>query len=148
MQIYVIKNNEKTGPFSLEQVHATVQTGLLKYDDLCWHDGIPNWIPISALFSASKPLTFAPPPLDAKQNANLSLSDKVKGPLKWGAGALVACYILTLLMPLAGLLLGILAIFSTNPQKKKQGAVLFGFSVLLIIIYAIMFSAINVASTN
>jgi hypothetical protein len=82
----------------------------------------------------------SPPVLDTEQKINQFISGGKSGAKKWGAGELVAFYILTLLMPLAGLLLGILGIVSSNPQKKKQGGILFGVSVLLIIFYIIIFS--------
>ena len=49
MQIYVFKNNQKTGPFTLDQVQANLKGGIFNSADLCWYEGIPNWNPISTL---------------------------------------------------------------------------------------------------
>ena len=140
MQIYVAKNNEKTGPFTIEQITANIQAGLFKTDDLCWHEDIPNWMPISSLFAPTQSEPALPPPLDTEQKIDQFVSGGKSGGKKWGVGELVAFYILTLLIPLAGLLLGILGIVSSNPKKKKQGGVLFGVSVFLIIFYIVIFS--------
>ncbi len=64
----------------------------------------------------------------------LSFGDK-----KWGSGELTALYVLTVLIPLIGIIVGILGLFSTH--KKKQGVVLIIVAVVLIVVYLIAFSA-------
>jgi hypothetical protein len=90
MQIYVAKNNEKTGPFTIEQINANIQAGLFKTDDLCWHDGIPNWMPISSLYSPTQSEPILQPTLDSEQSK--FQKDKVQAlqvwPF-WRAGSLV-----------------------------------------------------------
>jgi hypothetical protein len=72
MQIYVLKNNQKTGPFTLDVVQANLKAGIFSPADLCWYDGMPNWLPVSALPDCASaqsafppgmpPVTTVPPP--------------------------------------------------------------------------------------
>ncbi len=61
MQIYVFKNNQKTGPFTLDQVQANLKGGIFNSADLCWYEGVPNWNPISTLPDCA-PVQAAMPP--------------------------------------------------------------------------------------
>ena len=61
MQIYVFKNNQRTGPFTLEQVQANLKGGIFNSADLCWYDGLPNWSPVSTLPDCAPPAPPFPP---------------------------------------------------------------------------------------
>lgn len=43
MQIYVLKNDERVGPFSLEEVNRQLAAGILNPTDEAWHEGSPGW---------------------------------------------------------------------------------------------------------
>lgn len=43
MQIYVMKNDERLGPFSLEEVNRQLAAGMLNPSDQAWHEGSPGW---------------------------------------------------------------------------------------------------------
>lgn len=43
MQIYLARNNEQAGPYSLEQVNQMLANGQVVLDDLAWHEGMPQW---------------------------------------------------------------------------------------------------------
>jgi len=43
MQIYVTKNEERVGPFSLEEVNRQLAAGLLNPADEAWYEGSPGW---------------------------------------------------------------------------------------------------------
>jgi hypothetical protein len=67
----VFKNNQKTGPFTLDVVQANLRGGVFAPTDLCWYDGLANWNPISSLPSCAPvegptppgmpPITTVPP---------------------------------------------------------------------------------------
>ncbi len=65
MQYYVARNGQATGPFSHAQLLAQLESGEISEKDLAWHDGAPDWKPLSKvagfehLESISK--TVAPP---------------------------------------------------------------------------------------
>jgi uncharacterized RDD family membrane protein YckC len=43
MQIYVTKDEERAGPFSLEEVNRRLAAGLLNPADEAWYEGSPGW---------------------------------------------------------------------------------------------------------
>jgi uncharacterized RDD family membrane protein YckC len=43
MQIYVRKDEERLGPFSLEEVNRQLAAGTLSPLDKAWHEGAPGW---------------------------------------------------------------------------------------------------------
>ena len=43
MQIYVTKDEERAGPFSLEEVNWQLAAGLLNPADEAWYEGSPGW---------------------------------------------------------------------------------------------------------
>jgi uncharacterized RDD family membrane protein YckC len=65
MRYFIGKDGKQLGPFNDEQVRAKLASGEVSYDDLGWHEGMPEWKPLRALFpatSASTFPTFNPPP--------------------------------------------------------------------------------------
>jgi hypothetical protein len=58
MQIFVHRDNQQLGPYTLDQVNCDLAAGRLNGSDLAWHDGIPNWIPLSQIPGVAA----APPP--------------------------------------------------------------------------------------
>lgn len=49
MQIYLARNQEQAGPYSLEQVNSMLASGQVVLSDLAWHDGLDNWQPLGQL---------------------------------------------------------------------------------------------------
>jgi uncharacterized RDD family membrane protein YckC len=49
MQIYLARNNEQAGPYSLEQVNAMLSNKQIVLTDLAWHEGMPNWLTLAQL---------------------------------------------------------------------------------------------------
>lgn len=74
MQIYLARNNEQAGPYTLEQVNHMLAAGQVVLTDLAWHEGMDNWQPMSQLtggqlqyqpnqaapFSSAPPMSNAP----------------------------------------------------------------------------------------
>ncbi len=44
MEIYVLKDNEKKGPFSEDDIRSQVFLGIVKLEDQVWWQGQPAWI--------------------------------------------------------------------------------------------------------
>jgi uncharacterized RDD family membrane protein YckC len=46
MQIYVTREGQRTGPYSLEEVNRHLATGTLRPIDQAWSEGFPGWKPV------------------------------------------------------------------------------------------------------
>jgi uncharacterized RDD family membrane protein YckC len=81
MEVWIIQNGEKTGPFHDFDVRRKIESGELTADNPAWHEGQPAWLPLGEinLFSrefdlapawhephAVEEQTVTPPPLPAK----------------------------------------------------------------------------------
>ncbi|MFN2624074.1 MAG: GYF domain-containing protein [Chthoniobacterales bacterium] len=66
MQIYVGKNGQQLGPFSLEEVNRKLSDGSFVGTDLAWYEGAAGWAPLSGVagvvIPAASPATPAPTP--------------------------------------------------------------------------------------
>lgn len=49
MQIYLARNNEQAGPYTLEQVNQMLANGQVVLADLAWHEGMTQWQPLGEL---------------------------------------------------------------------------------------------------
>jgi Zn-dependent protease len=49
MAIYITRNGQKYGPYSLTEAQEHVRSGNLTMSDLAWHEGLPNWIPLNQI---------------------------------------------------------------------------------------------------
>ena len=47
MLIYINRNGQQFGPFTLEQVNGALATGQLLATDLAFYEGLPQWVPLS-----------------------------------------------------------------------------------------------------
>jgi len=66
MQIYVGKNGQQLGPFSLEEVNRKLADGTFVGTDLAWYEGAAGWAPLSGVAGVvipkAAPTTPAPSP--------------------------------------------------------------------------------------
>ena len=61
MQIYLLQNGEKSGPFTVYQIADEVRSGRADGDTLGWHQGSDGWIRLEDLPAASS-IFVEPPP--------------------------------------------------------------------------------------
>jgi uncharacterized RDD family membrane protein YckC len=70
MQIYLARNNEQAGPYTLDQLNSMLTADQVVLTDLAWHDGMDTWQPLSQLTGGRKyyapaqmaaPFSSAPP---------------------------------------------------------------------------------------
>lgn len=59
MQIYLARNNQQAGPYSLEQVNQMLATGQVSLTDLAWHEGMTEWKVLGELTAGQ--LVYQPP---------------------------------------------------------------------------------------
>lgn len=106
MKIYIGKNGEQQGPYSIEEINALARSATITGDDVCWYKGCAEWIPLSQLpgFIPAQPVV-GPPPSQIAPVSSVSLpasgieptsrppSTKIppsKSRYVWGCAALVA----------------------------------------------------------
>src|ERR1041385_2664769 len=101
MQIYVGKNGQQLGPFSLEEVNRKLADGTFVGTDLAWYEGASGWAPLSGVagvaIPAASPATPAPvpapppfvtPPQSAPAIAPLRPTASIVQPAPRGTGTL------------------------------------------------------------
>jgi hypothetical protein len=49
MQIYVHRDGQQLGPYSVEGVRQDLADGNLAADDLAWHEGASDWLPLAQI---------------------------------------------------------------------------------------------------
>jgi hypothetical protein len=65
MQIYVGKNGQQLGPFSLEEVNRKLADGTFAASDLAWYEGAAGWAPLSSVAGVVIPPAPAATPAPA-----------------------------------------------------------------------------------
>jgi hypothetical protein len=97
MKIYIGKNGEQQGPYSIEEVNALAQSATITGDYVCWYEGCAEWIPLSQLpgFIPTQPRSTgaAPPPFQQSQPPTADLPTATSG---MGASADDTLYYLVL----------------------------------------------------
>ena len=61
MNIFLSRNGQQHGPYSVDDLNAMLETETVNGDDLCWYEGCETWIPLSQ-FPGFGPPTLPPPP--------------------------------------------------------------------------------------
>lgn len=56
--IHVLKNGEKWGPYTTEELEGHVEQGTFASEDLVWWEGLEDWQPLSSLFEEEEPPDF------------------------------------------------------------------------------------------
>lgn len=63
MQIFIARNNQHYGPYTLNQIQTYLASGQVQGTDLAWYAGLQSWIPLSQVPGVQLPQVQAPPPL-------------------------------------------------------------------------------------
>lgn len=71
MQVYTASQGRQQGPFTIEQINASLSAGqLTQHGTLAWYEGCPNWIPLSQVPGVIGNLNMGgetlPPPIPAQ----------------------------------------------------------------------------------
>lgn len=67
MQIHIGRSGQQLGAFSLQEIRDGLATGRFLSNDLAWHEGLNDWMPLEALpiLQSAPPPTPATPPVPA-----------------------------------------------------------------------------------
>lgn len=74
-QIWIGQNGEKYGPYSEATVRQWLAEGKFAPDALVWREGMPDWVPLSGMFSATAGRQPPPPPLGVRSSNNVYAAD-------------------------------------------------------------------------
>jgi hypothetical protein len=57
MNLYIFKDGQQLGPYTLDQARGLFAAGTVQLTDLAWHEGLTDWIPLQRVqgFSAPSP---------------------------------------------------------------------------------------------
>jgi uncharacterized RDD family membrane protein YckC len=69
MQIYISRNGQQLGPYTLEVVNAGLAAGSFSPDDLAWHEAATAWAPLSTVPGVTPGVRPPPPPPPPAPNA-------------------------------------------------------------------------------
>lgn len=56
MEIYIARNDEPCGPYSVAELNQMLESETITGEDLCWYEGCDEWIYLSQFPG------FVPPP--------------------------------------------------------------------------------------
>lgn len=65
MQVFISRDGERHGPYSIEDARGYLDAGQLLATDLAWQEGRADWVPLGELLgsAAAPPPSIAPPPV-------------------------------------------------------------------------------------
>jgi Domain of unknown function (DUF4190)/GYF domain 2 len=150
MQIYILRDNQQTGPFTEAEVRAELAAGTITPDSLVWWDGLPEWKALSqtpigtapAAATVVTPAAVVPPPAatfvpGATKTSGLAIVSLVLG---------IPGFLCAPILGLAAVVLGHIARsqIRKDPTLKGSGMALigliFGYLWLLLFVGWIAFS--------
>ena len=53
MEIYLNRDGQQMGSFTMEQIQQQLASGNVLPTDLAWHEGLPEWVPVQQLAAAA-----------------------------------------------------------------------------------------------
>lgn len=81
MQIYLARNNQQAGPYTLEQVNAMLANTQVVLTDLAWHEGMSTWLPIGQLTGGK--LVYNPSIKPASPTAAVDLTAQASSNIRY-----------------------------------------------------------------
>ncbi len=111
MQIFISRNNERHGPYTLEQIQTYLDSGQMQGSDPAWYEGINGWTTLAQVPGIRVPQSTAPPP--PYQPAPVQQPAKKTSPVVKGCGG---CLGVIVLLAIIG------AIVSPKPDNSGETA--------------------------
>lgn len=135
---YYRVGDRQRGPVTESQLRSMAEGGVLRPGDYVWQDGMEDWVKASTipwLFpgeNATDPV--GPPPFRGRGGA--AARERSDG---WGGGELALFIATTVLIPLVGIIMGVIDLSNGGPRRRTQGGILLGFGVFMILVYVVGF---------
>jgi hypothetical protein len=99
MEIFVVRGDEQSGPFSVAELQAKISEGIVRPTDYAWFVGLDDWQPVSTILDrfAPGPGAIKPPAFPSRRRTNYIArhwrGDLPLGVAYWVSGCLVTLVI-------------------------------------------------------
>ena len=90
MEIFVGKNEEQYGPFTVNQINESIAKGEFSLEDLGWYEGLDEWKPLRNIEGIIDAAVIASNVSSSSNNINAS-SEQVPSNLVWGILSTLCC---------------------------------------------------------
>ena len=90
MKIFVGKNDEQYGPFTVNQINESIAKGEFSLEDLGWYEGLDEWKPLRNIEGIIDAAVIASNVSSSSNNTNAS-SEHVPSNLVWGILSTLCC---------------------------------------------------------
>lgn len=130
MQIYLARNNQQAGPYTVEQINQMLASQQVLLTDLAWHQGMPEWKALGELTqgkSVFEPAGYvATAPIPPNQESNPTAKSQINKPNTTSTNSQLASIPSRILAKIIDLLLWLpvtflLTSFFTDTQKVEFG---------------------------
>lgn len=130
MQIYLARNNQQAGPYTVEQINQMLASQQVLLTDLAWHQGMPEWKALGELTqgkSVFEPAGYvATAPIPPNQVSNPTAKSQINKPNTTSTNSQLASIPSRILAKIIDLLLWLpvtflLTSFFTDTQKVEFG---------------------------
>lgn len=136
---YYRVGGKQRGPVTESQLRSMAEDGSLRPEDHVWQEGMPDWVEASSLswlFSDAKPA--GPPPFrsdDEEEEDYRPRRRRRKKSDAWGAGEMTLFIILTVFIPLVGIIVGAIDLGSGGSRRRSQGGILLGLGIVMVFVH-------------
>jgi len=134
MEIYIGKNDEKLGPFALDEIKKGLEEGRFTVEDLAWYEGCEGWIPLTSIPDLQIALPEqaaqapAPPMTELASRGRRLMAVLVDG-------------LVSMLLAIPGVIVAIGPSFNDSEELDPLGIILIGLAmILLTIVQAVLIS--------
>jgi uncharacterized RDD family membrane protein YckC len=55
MEIFIAKREQRTGPFTIQQIETMILSGMIDISDMAWHAGMTDWAPLHQVLGVCPP---------------------------------------------------------------------------------------------
>lgn len=139
MEIYIGKNNEKLGPFALDEIKQGLEEGRFTAEDLAWYEGCDGWIPLTSIPDLQISLPDIPLPEQAAQAPAPPMAELASRGRR--LMAVLVDGVVSLLLAIPGVIVAIGPVFNGSEEPDPLGIVLIGLAmILLTIVQAVLIS--------
>ena len=139
MEIYIGKNNEKLGPFALDEIKKGLEEGRFTAEDLAWYEGCDGWIPLTSIPDLQISLPDIPLPEQAAQAPAPPMAELASRGRR--LMAVLVDGVVSILLAIPGVIVAIGPVFNGSEEPDPLGIVLIGLAmILLTIVQAVLIS--------
>ena len=139
MEIYIGKNDEKLGPFALDEIKKGLEEGRFTVEDLAWYEGCDGWIPLTSIPDLQIALPDIALPEQAAQTPTLPMAELASRGRR--LMAVLVDGLISMLLAIPGVIVAIGPSFNDSEELDTLGIILIGLAmILLTIVQAVLIS--------